>query len=111
MPAAGADFVGVISTSPQAKIFELGKKFSNYPPPCFLKKAVGRGAAPGGDYYEMQSTDAHKKIQMLTNTRRCSHVGLPHGGLQLRVSDFWRPHLRVGWIMGGADSLQFEPRR
>ena len=46
MPAAGADFVGVVSTSPQAKIFELGKN-SPTTPPCFLKKVVGRGGVVG----------------------------------------------------------------
>ena len=38
MPAAGADFVGVISTSPQAKIFELGKNSPTTPPLVFWKK-------------------------------------------------------------------------
>ena len=56
MPAAGADFVGVISTSPQAKIFELGKN-SPTTPPLFFEKSCRKGGVVG-----CNRTDIPKKI-------------------------------------------------
>ena len=49
--------------APPRRVFNACARWA--PPP--RKKAVGRGAAPGGDYYEMQST-VSKQFHKIANS-------------------------------------------